>query len=120
MRRGDRLKSPARTTRPEGSAYARWVAFLGGFAVLVIFVSRYYLVPAMEAASRATGPERRILSAHSLLLLALLLVILLCGLMLIFRAGRWFLPRRPARTPPTRYPDAWAESARRIEVDEEP
>ena len=100
-----------------GIAYARLIAFLAAFAALVIFVAHYYLFPAMEAAKNATPPQRRVLAAHSRLVLAILLFILLCGLILTFRVGRFFLPRRGQRNKPTIYPDAWAESARRLEVD---
>jgi len=100
-----------------GIAYARLIAFLAAFAALVIFVAHYYLFPAMEAAKTATPPQRRVLAAHSRLVLAILLFILLCGLILTFRVGRFFLPRRGQRNKPTIYPDAWAESARRLEID---
>lgn len=102
---------------PKGVAYARLVAFLLGFTVLLIFVSYFYLFPALRARQTATEPERRVLAAHSLLLLAVLLFILLMGLFLTLRLGRFFLPHRRLRTRPTIYPDAWAESARRIEVE---
>lgn len=102
---------------PAGVAYARVIAFLAGFAVLVIFVSYYYLFPALRARQSASEPERRILAAHALLLLAVLLFILLMGLILTFRIGRFFLPRRRNKARPTIYPDAWAEAARRVEVE---
>ena len=100
-----------------GIAYTRLIVFLCAFAGLVIFVAYYYLFPAMEAAKKATPPQRRLLSAHARLVLALLLFILLCGLILTFRVGRFFLPRRQQRDKPTIYSDAWVESARRLEVD---
>ena len=100
-----------------GLAYARVVVFLAAFAGLVIFVAYYYLFPAMEAAKKATPAQRRVLAAHSRLVLVLLLVILLCGLILTFRVGRFFLPRRRQPNKPTNYPDAWAESARRLDVE---
>lgn len=100
-----------------GIAYTRLIVFLSAFAGLVIFVAYYYLFPAMEAAKKATGPQRRLLSAHARLVLVLLLFILLCGLILTFRVGRFFLPRRQQRDKPTIYSDAWAESARRLEID---
>ena len=100
-----------------GLAYVRALAYLLGFAALLASVSHYYLLPALEAAGQATPRERRLLSAHSLLILAILLVILLAGLILTFRIGRFFRPRQQNRQTPTRYPDAWAESARRVRVD---
>ena len=100
-----------------GIAYVRVIVFLCAFAGLVIFVAYYYLFPAMEAAKKATGPQRRVLSAHARLVLALLLFVLLCGLMLTFRVGRFFVPRRQQRSKPTVYSDAWAESAKRLNVN---
>jgi hypothetical protein len=93
------------------------IAFLLGFAVLLIFVTHFYLFPALRARQAATEPEQRILAAHALLLLAVLLFILLMGLILTFRVGRFFQPRRRARQRPTIYPDAWAEAGRRVEVE---
>jgi len=93
--------------------------FLIGFCVLIIAVSLVYLIPAMDAALHATDREKRGLMAYSRLLLAIILFILIAGLMLTFRFGRFFFPR--PTTPPTRtnYVDAWAESAKRIEVPPE-
>lgn len=104
---------------PKGFAYARLLAFLLGFAVLLIFVAHYYLFPALRARQGASEPEKRLLAAHALLLMAVLLFILLMGLILTFRVGRFFLPRRHTRPRPTNYPDAWAEAGRRVEVDEQ-
>jgi hypothetical protein len=105
-------------SRP-GVGYGRVLAFLGGFAVLFIFVSRYYLIPATEAFGQASPGERRVLAAHSRLLLAIILVILLAGLILTFRVGRFFFPRPRQPAKPTRYPDAYAEAARRIKVEDD-
>jgi Na+/phosphate symporter len=102
---------------PHGVAYARVIAFLLGFGALVIFVSYFYLFPALEAKQTATPQEKKVLAAHSLLLLAVLLFILLSGLILTFRIGRFFQPRRHKRAKPTVYPDAWAESARRVQIE---
>lgn len=99
-----------------GLAYVRAVAFLLGFAVLLWFVCDYYLFPAMQAAGQATARERRLLSVHSLLVLAVILFILLVGLILTFRIGRFFIPRWWHPNKPTVYPDAWSESAKRIDV----
>ena len=102
-----------------GFGYARVIAFLVGSAVLIIFVSRYYLYPAMQAAGNASPKDRKLLSAHASLLLALLLFMLLVGLILTFKVGRFFQPRKRQRQKPTNYPDAWSESARRIQVPPE-
>lgn len=101
-----------------GFAYARVVAFLAGFGALLLVVVHYYLIPALQAAGEATPRERRILSVQSRLVLALILFILLVGLILVFRIGRFFFPRHRQRNKPTNYPDAWAESARRVDVDQ--
>lgn len=103
--------------RRSGVAYAPVIAFLLGFAVLLVFVSYFYLFPALRARQNATEPERRVLAAHALLLMAVLLFILLVGLILTFRMGRFFIPRRRTRSRPTIYPDAWAEAGRRMEVE---
>lgn len=100
-----------------GFTYARLIAFLLGFAVLLIFVAHFYLFPALRARQSATEPERRVLAAHALLLLAVLLFILLMGLILTFRVGRFFQPRRRTPHRPTIYPDAWAEAGRRVEIE---
>jgi hypothetical protein len=103
-----------------GLAYIRFLAFLAGFAGLLVFVSYYYLFPAMEAAGSATAPQRKVLAAHSRLILAIVLFIVLVGLILTFRVGRFFQPsRRQPRAKPTVYPDAWAEAGRRVKIDPE-
>ena len=102
-----------------GFTYARVIAFLVGCGVLIVFVTRYYLYPAMEAAGQASPRDRKVLAAHAWLLLAVVLFILLVLMILTFRIGRFFFPRPGQRAKPTDYPDAWAESARRVKVDEE-
>ena len=89
---------------------------MAGFAVLIAYVSIWYLIPAMRAAQVASGEERRQLAAHSRLLLCVVLFILFAGLLLTFRFGRYFAPRVGEKTKPTDYPDAWTESARRVSV----
>src|SRR5687768_4055088 len=93
--------------------------FLFGFGVLVVIVSHYYLLPAMEAALDATPRQRRGLAAYSRLLLVVVLFILFAGLVITFGIGRMFMPRN--RPPPTKtkYVDAWAESAKRMKVPDE-
>jgi hypothetical protein len=90
------------------------LAFLAGFAVFLIFIARSYLIPAVQAAAEATPRQKAQLAAYSMLLLAVILLIIVCGLLLTFRISRFFFPRSsPSRTQ-TRYVDAWAESARRL------
>jgi predicted permease len=73
----------------------------------------WYLVPALKAAAVADKPERRILAAHALLLMSVILVILMLALLLTFRIGRFLFPTPTKRTK-TQYTDAWAESAKRM------
>ena len=101
-----------------GRIYWPTVAFLVGFGVLIVAVSNWYLLPAMEAAARANPAEKRHLAAHARLLLAIILVILLAGILLTFRFGRFFLPRQRESAKPTRYVDAWTESAKRVSADD--
>ena len=88
--------------------------FLLGFAVLIVFISNWYLLPALNAAKNAAPAERRALAAHARLLLSVVLFILLAGLLLTFRVGRFFLPRGRKPDRPTQYVDAWSESAKRM------
>ena len=101
-----------------GRIYWPVLAFLVGFAVLIYVISDWYLLPAFDAARNANPAEKKTLAAHARLLLAVVLVILLSGIVLTFRFGRFFLPRRRdlEPRPPTQYADAWAESARRVQV----
>jgi cytochrome b561 len=101
--------------RPSRLVWAT-LGFMAGFALLIVVVSRWYLLPALEVYQDATTPEKRQLSAHSSLLLAIILVILLAGILLTFRFGRYFVPRAGEPQKPTKYVDAWAESAKRVSV----
>ena len=103
-------------SRRSGRILWATLAFMAGFAVLLAFISRWYLIPAMQAAQTAQGIEKRQLVAHSRLLLAIVLFILVAGLLLTFRFGRYFAPRLGEKQKPTQYSDAWAESAKRVSV----
>lgn len=93
------------------------LAFLLAFTALLLVVSYGYLFPAMQAAKGATPDEKRGLVAYSRLLLVIILFILFAGMLLTFRLGRLFLPRSSSSQPTrTNYPDAWAESGRRVKV----
>jgi hypothetical protein len=111
--------APAARVRHSGRIYWPTLAFLLGFAVLIYFVSVWYLLPALGAAQGADPAEKKTLAAHARLLLAVVLVILVCGIVLTFRFGRFFLPRNREPAGRTRYPDAWAESAKRVDVPPE-
>jgi TRAP-type mannitol/chloroaromatic compound transport system permease small subunit len=92
------------------------LAFLLGFVVLLIVVSNYYLLPALDAWQHSTDPVgKKLLSAHSALLLAILLLILLSGLLLTFRIGRFFFPRPMRKRSSTQYVDVWSEAGKRIQ-----
>ena len=108
---------PARARRG-GRIFWPTLAFLIGFAVLIYVISDWYLLPALDAAQTADPTEKKTLAAHARLLLAVVLVILVCGILLTFRFGRFVLPRqRPGETRGrTEYSDAWAESAKRVRV----
>ena len=90
------------------------LAFLLGFTVLLIVVSRYFLIPALDAWEHSADPAgRKLLSAHSALLLSILLLILLSGLLLTFRIGRFFFPRAVRKRTQTKYVDIWSEAGKR-------
>jgi len=97
---------------------ASWatILFLAGFFVLLLVVVDYYLLPAMQVVKQATPTERRWLQAASALLLAVVLFVLGAGLGVLFRVGRFFLPRSLGQRSETKYVDAWAESAKRVRV----
>ena len=101
--------------RPRAASPWPAVCFLAFFAVLIVFVSHYYLLPAMEAKQAATQPAQSLLRAQAALLLSLLLVMLLCGLVLTFKVHRFFLPRKWTPGVRTKYVDAWAEAGKRAE-----
>ena len=92
------------------------LAFMLGFAILIVAISHWYLLPALDAARNAMPEERKRLAAHARLLLAVVLFILVAGILLTFRFGRFFLPRKSDPGKPTPYVDAWSESARRMET----
>ena len=98
------------------------VAYLLGFAVLITFIAWYYLIPALDAATDASPRQRQQLSAYSLLLMAVVLLIVFVGIVLTFRVSRYFFPRPQGGRTQTKYIDAWAESAKRLEPggDDEP
>ena len=106
-------------TIPPRAGRTHWavLAFMAGFVVLLMGVSYYYLLPAMDAARGATVTEKRQLVAYSRLLMAVILFVLFVGLWITFRVGRFFFPRgqREGRVQ-TKYVDAWTESGRRMDT----
>jgi len=101
-------------------ARIHWSAFvfLIFFTILLIGIATYTLKPGMEAATRPgiTAQEKHRLVAWYRLLLTVVLFILFAGLILTVRIGRFFFPRERAELPKTQYVDAWAESAKRVQV----
>jgi len=100
-----------------------------GFTALLITVCFGFLFPALYAKKRAlatlqnpphpTTAEARdlaALSAYSSLVLAVVLFIIVAGLILVFRVGRFFRPRVGGPRIVTQHVDAWAESAKRLDV----
>jgi heme/copper-type cytochrome/quinol oxidase subunit 2 len=100
----------------DGRSLVVIVIYLAGFAILILWLARHYLLPAYGRLDGATPQERQWLGAWSVLLMSLVLVLLVMGLILTFRAGRYFTGRgsKPAKTD---YPDAWQESGRRARGD---
>jgi hypothetical protein len=103
---------------PSRSGRTTWavLAFLLLFAILMVCVSEFYLLPALAVVKDANPGERLRLEAYSRLLLAIVLFILVVGLMLTFRIGRFFFPRARPPKVQTKYVDAWAEAGRRAET----
>ena len=116
--RGHLRFSSSRRTR---SGAIRWSAFvfLFVFSFVLVIVAYYTLIPGMEAAKDASPEDKRRLVAWYRLLLAVLLFILFAGLAITFRFGRFFFPRPSTPRVKTQYVDAWAESAKRMEVPPE-
>jgi len=112
--------------------YGRVILFLFCYTALLVLVCWRFLLPALEAKREALATLQHsahpgtqeshtllILSADASLVLAVVLFTLIAGLLLVFRIGRFF---RPRPTPPrvvTDHVDAWAESAKRMEVEKE-
>jgi hypothetical protein len=113
-----RLRSP-RSRRPARTPWAV-VAFLAAFAAGLGLLSHFYLLPALRTflTARQQGDKTgtAAITATSALLLAVILVILVAGILLTFRIGRFFFPRKTEPRTRTKYVDAWAESGKRMEV----
>ncbi len=109
---------PSRCRARAGRTAVAVLAFLLLFAILLVSVSNFYLLPAMSAAKNATPDEKRRLMAFSRLLLMLVLFILFVGLVMTFRVGRFFFPRATGPRVRTKYVDVWAEAGQRLGSDE--
>lgn len=110
----ERPSSPGRLQ--PGRAYWQVLAFMGVFVIILLLVVYRYLLPAFSAADAADATARKQLAAISSLVLAVVLFALLAILMLILRPGRFLFPGKTLPRVQTRYQDAWAESARRMEA----
>ncbi len=137
--RSDAFRLSGLTCKRGGRSIIPLLVYLFSFVVLLIFVSRFYLFPAIEAAhatmkarptSAPTSASRLAvekadklrldtLSAQATLVLAIVLFVLLAGLLLTFRIGRFFRVSPDSRPKPTRYVDAWEESGRRLKLPED-
>lgn len=92
------------------------LAFLSAFALILVMVGWFYLIPAADAMQRADATQRIWIRDTSIALMAIVLLILGGILVVSFRVGRFF---QPGPTPPrtrTRYIDAWTESGKRMEL----
>jgi hypothetical protein len=96
-----------------------YICFLALFVILLLLVTKIYLLPAAADVKGANEAGRKLLGAHALLLMSLVLTILGLALILIFRIGRYFMPRARSKEPKTEYTDAWAESAKRMKTPED-
>lgn len=108
---------PRQSTNRSGRTYWAILVFLIGFTILLVGVCSYYLIPAMDAATSTgiTPKEKRQLMAVSRLMLAVVLFVVFAGLLLTFRVGRFFLPRKSGPRTQTNYVDAWAEAGKRMQ-----
>jgi hypothetical protein len=100
-----------------GRSIAAVLGFLVLFAILVILVSKFYLIPGFIAAQHATHAHRRKMAAEALLLMCVMLMILLVGLLISFRISRFFFPPPTDARTRTKVVDAWAEAGKRIEEE---
>ena|ERR1700722_1271930 len=108
-----------RAGRHSGRSVWAFVGFLGLFCILLVLVTKLYLLRALTDFNGADERGRKIIGLHALLIMFLLLVILGLSLILIFRVGRYFFPQRYRKFEKTNYTDAWAEAGKRMKPPEE-
>ena len=90
------------------------------FVLLMVMVTHWFLLPALEAYNGTKDPkDHKILGAHALALMAILLVFLGLFLVLMFRVSRFFFAEEKRTETKTKYVDAWAESAKRMKMKDE-
>ena len=90
------------------------LAFLSAFALILVMLGWFYLIPTAAAMQHADTTQRLWLRDTSRLLLAVILFVLISILILSFRIGRFFIPRPTDRPTRTRYIDAWSEAGKRM------
>lgn len=91
------------------------VLYLVAFLVVVALAAVWVVEPMVRAAVNATPEEKRRLTAYAALCLTLLLAVLLFGLLMTLR-WNWRATKKAEPRVKTEYPDAWAESAKRIKT----
>lgn len=104
------------TTSRVGRAFTGIIVFLVASMVVVLVVAERFLLPAMRVSIGVDATGKKYLAALAMVVLAIVLVMLVLILVLVFRPSRYFLPRPWQPRTQTRYVDAWAESARRMET----
>jgi uncharacterized BrkB/YihY/UPF0761 family membrane protein len=107
------------TTRHQGRSIWAFIGFLALSFFLLMMVTRVYLLRALADFHGADERGRRLIGAHALLLLSVILAILGLSWILIFRIGRYFFPQPREPLAKTKYTDAWSESGKRMKTPEE-
>jgi hypothetical protein len=107
--------------RRSGRTILSVLIFLLMFTALLTLVSKYYIMPGLVAAAQLdkTNPDqlhkRHAMAANAMLVLMLMLTLLVMGLLITFRVGRFFFPRPSLPRIKTKVVDAWAEAGKRLE-----
>jgi len=104
-----------RDRQPGFSAWP-YLVFVILFSLLLLGVCKWYLIQAMDDFGHADKLQKRLLGLHAMLIMIVLLLIAGLGLLLSFRMGRYFSRRPPSKNTPTKYVDAWSESAKRMKT----
>jgi hypothetical protein len=86
-------------------------------ALLILFlVADRFLLPALAVSRDLEPGARKQMAAIAALVMTVVLTSLVATAILVIRPGRFFLPRKEPPRTRTNYPDAWAESGRRMET----
>jgi len=128
MVKGDRLQAARRELRVGiwrveirrgGRSIWAFVGFLALFCILLVMVTKVYLLRALADFNGADERGRRLIAVHALLMMAAILATLGLSWMLIFRIGRYFFPGKKEKRVKTEYTDAWEEAGKRMKTPEE-